>query len=190
MPGTPREFVALVDAFLTTDRPWAVILDEWRWEDGTPVSMAEWDDLRALVAYTLRMRRRRAHREPQRKAMRLLRRLLSPAQRAQLRRLRYFYATAASGATYRLDPRRGHAERVERHGPRGRWYVKRAYCLHDDQDADAMPPADVTAAHLLLLMADEAAFLAEANESRRDDQLWNGEYLRRMRRRHLEPTET
>lgn len=119
--------------------------------------------------------------------MRLLRRLLSAGQRRQLRRLRYFYATTPTGATYRLDPRRAHAERVERHGPRGRWYAKRSFCLHDDHDADKMPPADVTTAHLLLLMADEAAFLEMANETRRDDQLWNGDYLRRMRRRHLQP---
>lgn len=182
MPGTPDELVALA---ITWSEDSLIPPPGHRWADGTDISDAEWRDVLALRAYIRRLRERERHKPAQRKARRLLRSLLTPRQRAELRRLRYFYATTPGGATYRLDPRRGYAERVERHDRK--WFVKRAYCLHDQCDEGKMPPADVTVAHLLLLLADEPAFLATANETRRDDQLWNGEYLRRMRRRHTVP---
>ena len=46
-----------------------------------------------------------------------------------------------------------------------------------------MPPADLSAAHLLMLLSDEAAFLATANARDARDQLWNRDYLRRLRQR-------
>jgi len=48
--------------------------------------------------------------------------------------------------------------------------------MHDEPRE--MPPADVTIGHLLLLSADEPAFLAEANHRTRSDMLWNGDYIR------------
>lgn len=178
MPGTPQELAALAAAWPEES---LIPPPGHRWADGTEIGPDEWSDLMMLRAYIRRLRDRKRWGAAQRKARRLLRHLLTPEQRMQLRRLRYFYATTPEGTTYRLDPRRGYAERVERHGRR--WFAKRSYCLHDEVDDGKMPPADVTTAHLLLLMADEATFLATANETRRDDQIWNRDYLRRMRRR-------
>lgn len=182
MPGTPEELVTLAATW--PDESLIPPLYH-RWADGTDISDAEGLDVLALRIYVRRRRDLAARKPAQRKARRLLRSLLAPRQRSELRRLSYFYVTTPGGTTYRLDPRRGYAERVERHGRK--WFVKRAYCLHDEPDEGKLPPADVTIAHLLLILADEPTFLATANESRRDDQLWNGAYLRRMRRRHLAP---
>jgi hypothetical protein len=180
VPGTSQEIIALVNAFVT-DAASPDVLSGWRWDDGEIITEGERNDVLALYLYALGRRRKRHQGGPQRKAMRLLRGLLSPTQRRDLSRLRYFHVAAPSGTTYRLDPRRGHAELVERHGRR--YFVRRAYCLHDEDDAGKLPPADVTVAHLLLLLVDEAAFLAAANMTPRDDQLWNRDYLRRIRAR-------
>lgn len=180
MPATPQELAELAGR-LGNNPVVTAATDEFRWADGSAITDAEWSDVLALHAYLLRVRRRKLQSGAQRKARRLLRQLLAPSQRASLSRLGHFYVTAPSGSTYRLDPRLGRAERVEKH--KGRYFAKRSYCLHDADDGGKMPPADVTIAHMLLLLADEAAFLATANESPRDDQLWNGDYLRRLRRR-------
>jgi hypothetical protein len=180
MPGTPAEMIALVNAALARPEAAERLVGWWRWADGTGVSASERADLAALLWYTRHLREQRRDRPAQRRAMRLLRSLLPAPMRAELRRRRCFHVRAASGATYRLDPRIGLAERVERHG--GRWYATRSFCLHDADDEGKMPPADRTVAHLLLLMADEPAFLATANATRCDDQLWNRDYLRRARR--------
>jgi hypothetical protein len=184
MPGTPREMAALAEAWPQDS---LIPPPGHRWADGTGISPEEEADLLALRYYLVRLRRAGRHRAGQRKARRLLRSLLAPAQRAELRRLRYFYVTTPGGNVYRLDPRNGHAERVERHG--GRYFARVSYCLHDADDGDKMPPADVTIAHLLLLIADEDAFLATANASPRDDQIWNREYLRMLRDRRIRGNE-
>lgn len=181
MPGAPAEIVGIVNDLLAL-RVTGLQLDNILWADGTYVTEPESRDILALYDYAVRRMRKSIPDPAQRKARRLLRSLLTPGQRATLSRLGYFYVTAPSGTAYRLDPRRGRAERVDRH--KGRYFAKRSYCLHDAQDAGKMPPADVTIAHMLLLMADESAFLATANETRTDDQLWNREYLARMRNRH------
>lgn len=178
MPYTSEEIVALVNVILTGG---AGDIEGWRWQDGTAATAREFRDVRALVGYTQRMRRR-WRTDAQRRACRLLRSLLTDAQKRELRRTGCFRVTTPGGSTYRLLPRRGHVERVERHG--SRWFTRKSYCLHDEEDAGKLPPADVTIGHLLLLTADEPRFLATANETARDDQLWNGDYLRRMRRRH------
>jgi hypothetical protein len=177
MPGTPQELVALIAAW-----PEDSLIPPigHRWADGSTITDDERNDLVALRAYHRHLRDLERRKPAQAKARRLLRGLLSREQRRQLARLRYFYAIAPSGHVYRLDPRAGHVERVERHGRR--WFAKESYCLHDDPDENKMPPADVTIAHLLWLLADESAFLATANARRRDDQLWNRAYLQRFRR--------
>jgi hypothetical protein len=180
VPYTPEELIPVVNAVLAGG---VGDIEDWRWKDGTTATYEEFRDILALVLYT--QRTRRCHRfGVQRRAYRLLRSLLSADQRRDLSRLGYFRVTARSGQTYRLDPRRGHAERVERHG--SRWFSRKSYCLHDEEDAGKMPPADVTVGHLLMLVADESVFLATANETARDDQLWNSAYLRRMRQGRLE----
>jgi len=60
----------------------------------------------------------------------------------------------------------------------------RSYCLHDPENE--LPPADVTIGHLLLLRTDEPRFLRLANATDARGPgcgLWNGDWLRRVRRR-------
>lgn len=179
MPGTNAELVQLADG---EGYP-----EDFRWIDGTELTPEEWLTVLGMRLYLARMRRDKAKdRRSQRTALRLLRSLLTPGQRAQLRS-GSVVVTVASGNAYRLLPRFGHVERVTRNGRR--WFVFERYCLHDVQDEDAMPPGDLSIAHLLLLLTDEAAFLAMANAHTCRDQLWNREYLRRMRRRHAVPME-
>ena len=59
----------------------------------------------------------------------------------------------------------------------------------EDGTGRGTPPADVTIAHLLLLWSDEAEFLRLANATRNRSDLWNGEYMRRMRNRRVVLTE-
>jgi hypothetical protein len=176
MPGTPQEFVALLGAWPDDS---LIPPPGHRWGDGTAITPDEEADLLALRVYAHRLRARRRWGRAQARARRLLRSLLSAEQRGQLRRWRYFLVAAPSGSVYRLNPRCGHVERVERHGRR--WFVREAFCLHDAPDDGQMPPADLSVAHLLLLRADEEAFLATANRNPRNDQLWNRDYLRRIR---------
>ena len=174
MPATRAEILAAVNLRRTPDA----------WQDGTDPTDQERLDIAVLIDY---IDRRRAaemadRSEPQRKAMVLLRSLLSPDQRRQLGRSGEFMAIAASGNVYRFRPKTGRVVQVTQH--KTRWFVSTSYCIHDERDGpDAMPPADLTVAHLLMVLANEAEFLATANVTDRRDQLWNGEYLRRMRRR-------
>ncbi len=174
MPGEPREYLRYATA---PDPP---EIDAVRWEDGTPATPEEFRDIVLLRAYAFRQieRRRRRASGPQRRALRLLRSLLSGEQLRQLRSNREFLATAASGNTYRIDPRRGITEQVTRHGRR--WFVLRRFCLHDSEEGK-MPAADLAIAHLLLLLSDEAEFLRLANATYMRDQLWNADYRRRLR---------
>jgi len=114
-------------------------------------------------------------------AMRLLRSFLTDEQRAQLRRGRSFRVVGSAGGLYRLWPYGGGVERVERHG--SRWFAVRSLCLHDyaadAPDRQRIPRGDLSLQHLLLLRADEPAFLAAANTTERD-LLWNGDWLRRL----------
>lgn len=170
MPGMPEEYAALAagDDLLPG-----------RWRDGTDVSADEWRDVLALRGYVARMRRTGA--SGQKRARVFFRSLLSREQRRELTRASSVVVTVASGRSYRITPRMGCVERVTRH--KGRWFACERYCLHDEQDDDAMPPADLSAAHLLMLLSDEAAFLATANARDARDQLWNRDYLRRLRQR-------
>lgn len=170
MPGTPEEYAALAagDDLLPG-----------RWRDGTDVSADEWRDVLALRGYAAW--RRRTGAPGQKRACVFFRSLLSQEQRRELARASNVVVTVASGRSYRITPRTGCVERVARH--KGRWFVCERYCIHDKQDDDAMPPADLSAAHLLMLLSDEAAFLATANARDARDQLWNRDYLRRLRQR-------
>jgi hypothetical protein len=171
MPGEPTEYAAF--AAIETGR------DGLRWDDGSEVTEAEYRDVLALRAYLARMRHHDRRRGPQRKAVALLRSFLSPAQRDRLRATGCFLVVLPSGRTYRIEPRFGFVERVTRQG--SRWYADERYCLHDDQDDGKMPPADVSTAHMLLLLADETEFLRIANARTARDQLWNRAYLQRLR---------
>jgi len=139
-------------------------------------------DLIALVGYEIRQQRlRRALRgRAQRRARGLLCSLLSTDQRAELGRRRYVTVVGSAGGIYRLFPGTRGAQRVVRHGRH--WYAAASYCLHDPENE--LPPADVTVAQMLLLMADEPAFLATANAT--PSFLWDGQWLRRLRARRRE----
>jgi len=180
MPGTSAEYLALA---IMEVAPETSLIP--RWADGTAITEEELRDVIALRVYhrlTLRLK----NPAPQRRAMKLLRSLLPKAQREQLRRNRYFIVEAPSGNGYRFLPKLGMVERVARHGRR--WFATHRFCIHDDQSdpAQAMPPADLTVAHLLLISADEGVFLATANSRATDGMLWNGGYLRRLRQASVE----
>lgn len=177
MPGTGEELVAIVNGLITNAMR-ADDLDDLKWNDGTTITQTERLDVRELFFYAT-SRRKRSDRAAQRRAMTLLRSLLSNAQRASLDHTTSFLVRAPSGATYRLSPRHGYVDHVARHGTR--WYAQHAFCLHGSEGPDQIPPADLTIAHLLLLLADEERFLATANATTRNGQLWNRDYLRQLR---------
>lgn len=123
-------------------------------------------------------------RKAQRRAMVLLRSLLTPTQRQTLRTSKDFMAVGSGGNVYRFYPRMGTVWRVERHGRN--WFAKLGYCIHEDKET-GIPPADRTVAHLLMLLTDEEEFVRTANATPTGSQMWNGEYLRSMRQRRLTP---
>ena len=148
------------------------------------IERQQYRDIVVLALYELEFRaeRRMSRSGPQRKAMSLLRSFLTETQRRNLRSSKCFLAQGSNGGIYRLTPRMGTTQRVEKH--RNRWYVTFSFCLHDDAAAAAdgkrVPPADLSLQHLLLLSADEDAFLTKANITARD-LMWNGDWHRRLR---------
>ena len=177
MPGTPQEYVALA-TYPELPGDWA---DDFQWADGTDLTREELLDVIALRNY-YRLQQRRKHDKAQRKAMTLLKRFLDSDQRQQLRRNGSFVSVGPSGIHYRIHPAIGLTQEIKEHG--SRFFASHNYCLHDDRTngSDAMPPADVALSHILLIQSDEASFLRTANQRSARDQLWNGEYLRRLRR--------
>jgi hypothetical protein len=191
MPGSDEEYVRFA---VLLDLPPDFPLGQ-TWLDGSPITEEEAATIQALWIYRrqqLGRQRRAARRRPaQRQALRLLRRYLSPAQLAGLRRNGEFLVTLKSGTAYRIDARRGRTEEVTRHGRR--FYVRRRFCLHEhvSQTGDTtfvlpMPPADLALTHLLWLLADEQEFLNAANATDVRDMLWNGQWQRRLRAARLE----
>lgn len=183
MPATERErlmaAMAVANEELAPDS-----VEGIQWEDGDRISPQEMRDVFAIAAYELHLRfsMRPAARRAQRKAMRLLRSNLSAQQRTHLRTCGYFYVRASSGGVYRLYPGYANVERVVLH--RTRYYPTHHYCLHPDlasEPDDNLPSADISLSHLLWLYTDEGMFLSTANERPCRTQLWDGEYLRRMR---------
>ena len=178
MPATAEEITAYVR--LLADG--AAMPDSLAtWADGTQPTNEERQEILAVLRYELRLRLDRARqaetRPARRRAMALLRRFLSPAQSASLDRSGHFTVTTPRGRFFRLSPRHARIEEVQRHGTR--CYAVRSFCLHPDP-LRALPAPDVTLAQVLLLLADEGAFLREANATERSGQLWNGAYLRRI----------
>jgi len=131
-----------------------------------------------------REERRRVRTTPHRTAIGLLHSFLSPAQQHQLRTNKYFHVRGSSGGVYRLVPRTGVVQRIEKHG--SRWYWLVTYCLHDyaedAADKKRLPSGDLSLQHMLLLQADEPAFLATANISTHHQRLlWDPEWQRILR---------
>jgi hypothetical protein len=191
MPGTPEEHNRIVQMLCAREIA-ADFVAEVRWADGDSINAEEMRDIFILAVYEIR-RRNCYDRRAQRKALRLIRRFLTPVQKRQMRDCKYFHLTVASGAVYRLYPYRGRTGRVELH--KTRFFETQSFCLHDFPEANEdtprradrpMPPADVTLAHLLLLSCDEDEFLRTANMTPIRLSMWDGEYLRRMRQRRTE----
>lgn len=133
-----------------------------------------------LATHIIQYERRRRGTPEQRKAMRLLRTWLTPEQRGELQRRRYFSVTGSAGGRYRIMPGSGVTAKLERHGAREFGHAC-SYCLHDE--LGELPKADVALAHLLLLTTDEPRFLSLANHHDRANMMWNGEWLRRLNAR-------
>lgn len=143
------------------------------------------DEGRQVVSLALYQIRYGPRRRAQRKARQLFQSWLTPAQREEYRRRGEVRIVGSAGGHYRIHPNAGRAERIERHGKN--WYAVSDFCYHD-QDCE-LPNADLALVHFLMLLTDEPGFLAVANEHPRDRQMWNGEYLRRMRRAQRERQE-
>lgn len=107
--------------------------------------------------------------------MALFRSFLDSQQQATLRHRGFAHVATASGTMYRIYPHRGTTYRAERHGTRV--YGTTAYCYHDA--SHELPKADVALAHMLLLLADEDAFLRAANATPRRSQ-WDGAWRRKL----------
>lgn len=125
-------------------------------------------------------------RQGNRRALRLLRSMLTSEQREQLRRDRAFRQMVPSGNAYRLLPSAGITQRIEFHGTR--WFGVGGYCLHPDLDL-SIPNADTTIGHLLMLRHDEATFLTKANFTERRHGGWDPAWMRtraRVRREEYE----
>ena len=131
----------------------------------------------ALSCALIRYERDRRGGPEQRRALRLLRTWLTPTQRRDLRNRREFAVTGSVGGRYRLRPATGAAQAVERHGTR-EFAIGTIFCLHDP--AEILPPADVSLAHLLMLLTDELGFLTSANHHVSHSTLWDGVWLRRL----------
>jgi hypothetical protein len=133
-------------------------------------------NLHALFYYQVRILLHKFH---QRRAMKLLRSMLSIEQVRELRRCSYFTITGSAGGRYRLYPYSnwsGVVELTERFGKR--WFGTVTYCFHEDEDEFCtMPAADRIMGQMLLILADEASFLFQANAKPR--YLWNWRLQRR-----------
>jgi len=181
VPGN-HEMLARASGYAATN-----ILDDTPWEDGSIFSDLDRRSVTNLGDYIREYNSRRSVKQntAQRRAMVLLRSLLTPAQRKTLQTHKEFLVICPSGNVYRLYPRNGMVWRVERHGKN--WFAKSSYCIHEAKET-GIPPADRTIAHMLMLMTDEEEFLRTANATRTATQMWNSEYLRAMRRRNLPDT--
>jgi hypothetical protein len=177
MPATNEEIIECARRFYS-----AVMMpddvNDVIWSDGSQITEQEVRTVTGLQAYD-RYRKSLHADKPQRRALRTLRRFLTPEQRKQLRNENRFRVVGSLGGAYRLEPCRGRVFGLERHGKN--WYEAASFCMIDCGQGK-VPRADTTIGHLMLLRADEGAFLAEANRytSRLPD-CWNGEYLRRIR---------
>lgn len=186
MPGTPHELAAL--AIRHAERREQEPQPDHVWNDGSEITPAEFRDVVALIVYVRGTIYPKRDARAQRRAMKLLRPLLTAEQKKSLRREKSFLACGSKGGMYRLCPGTGSVQGVAWH--RSRWFSRVTFCLHDNREGPEapMPPADVTLTHLLLLKADEELFLHLANARQSD--LWNGDYLRRMRHRRRDQAET
>lgn len=143
------------------------------WATDERLNRLDRQDVLTLVAYDMEYRegKRIRRSSAQRRAMRLFKSFLSTEQQAQLRRSNGYrvFVRGSNGGIYRLNPRTASVHRVEQKGKRWEW--TQGYCLHDyaedNPGKNRLPPADVSLQHLLLLSADEPAFLEAAHVNER-----------------------
>jgi hypothetical protein len=169
---TRELIVSLVEAIVDG----AVAVDFVPWEKFSPEF--ERDVMRLVLYETNRRRLCRSKMDAaQLRARGLLRSLLSAEQKRMLDNRRYFYVTGSAGGTYRLRPEFGSCDGVVKHGKN--FFASVRYCFHDPEGI--LPAADVTIGQMLHILSDEADFLARANSKPIQSDLWDGEYLRRIR---------
>jgi len=125
---------------------------------------------------------------PQRRAMALLRALVTPEQRRTLRTQRAF-VVEVNGRAYRIHANTGSAQRVVRRG--SRYWIEGVFCYHEELTDLApgaaagvlvvrdVPPADRAIGVLLMLLADEERFLAEANFRPYRNRGWDSEWMKK-----------
>jgi hypothetical protein len=176
MPATSEELIRIVHVFCDQ----TIMPDDITdivWLDGDKVSHAELREILVLSRYEMYYRSTRKQ-PAQRKAVKLLRSLLSAEQRKSIRNNGYFHIQVRSGNYYRIHPNMYPTKRVEKHGKR--MFALGSYCLHPDLDLH-IPHGDVAVSHMLMLKTDEEEFLKLANYRLYDRQLWNRDYLRSLR---------
>lgn len=179
MPGTDREYIEVVCRVIAGELGPGDALTQLHWTDGTACSTSEARWLMRLIEYEQSRVAKPKRQAAQRRAMGLLRTLLNPEQLRTLRASRSFKLTGSLGGTYRLWPRMGLTEQLERHGTRH--YRKLTFCLHDPGGPnERMPNADLAIAHMLWLVEDEQKFLVTANHTVVDHRQWDGAWRRRL----------
>jgi len=152
---TTAELVAIAKQFLDgLITPEAMVAFEFTEEETRTVV--------AFIEYEAAYRRDNspARLRAQRRAKALLRSLVSAKQWREFRSRGCFKVCGSAGGMYQLCLETGAV-----HGLtlwKGRWYTVTDYCLIHPSKFE-LPPADTTISHLLLLTADEPAFLAEAH---------------------------
>lgn len=147
---------------------------DW-WEVWTDLSLSK-EDAREIIAwaqYEVERTWWTTHRAAQRRAMRLLRSMLSADQKRQLRggSCKAFRVTGSSGGVFKIYPHAGQGglvRRVELHGQR--WYEVAQHCFHTPRRD--VPPADEAIGFMLLLRANETEFMLRSNETIRPPIGW------------------
>ena len=155
--------IEMIQRAHTIDRDGA---DWWDvWTDIT-ITRAEAREIIMWANYEIERTWWERHRAAQRRAMRLLRSLLTAEQKRQLRQgwSKGFRVTGSNGGIFKIYPHSGsggQVRRVELHGQR--WYEVAQYCLHTPKRD--VPPADEAIGFLLQLRANETEFMLRANET-------------------------
>jgi hypothetical protein len=186
MPATRAELVGWIDEVtrqlqaLRLGEPGVRMPFPPVWADGTVATLEELT--RAYEEWVIdRYQQQSAQQKvPERRARAFLRRFLSREQREQLRRTAlYFDEIAPSGRRYRFYPYGLTHVSVLRQHRGGRWLAAYRLCIHADLQL-GLPWADHRVAQLLLLREDEAQFLATANISLANEELWGGRWAREV----------
>ena len=154
-----------------------ILFDSVSWDEASHDDLEDMIELFIYERETINGRREQRN-QAQRRARALLKSLLTPAQLAELKRRQYVTVVGSKGGVYRLHPRMGRVEGVDKHG--SRWFARRGYCFHFADPNSQLPKADICVGQLLLLSCDEDEFLSKANVKENTSMLWDGAWLKRL----------